>query len=222
MYDDAITFGQRQIKKNYRSITGHFPSIKNNTSLGFESKLEKAHFLSLEFNNEVISYHVLLKYSKWRFIFVDPFSNEVNLNNLIELLQKYAKLQDFMIFINFQSLKRIIGRYPEHENTAIFLGVDKKELKNLITSNDLINECIRTRFSAISKDYVINISIPTTREGKIVEKDNFQLLLGTNSIGVSDTFLNSYFESLEEYKGNFTNSLFDNFLEPFSYSKISF
>ena len=52
----SVYFSQRNIKKNYRSITGHFPSIKNNTSIGFESKLEKAHFLSLEFDNEVISY----------------------------------------------------------------------------------------------------------------------------------------------------------------------
>ena len=56
MKDSVIKFSQRKIKKNYRSITGHFPSIKNNTSIGFESKLEKAHFLSLEFDNEVISY----------------------------------------------------------------------------------------------------------------------------------------------------------------------
>ena len=56
MNDSIIKFSQRKIKKNYRSITGHFPSIKNNTSIGFESKLEKAHFLSLEFDNEVISY----------------------------------------------------------------------------------------------------------------------------------------------------------------------
>src|SRR5574344_1058760 len=52
----SVYFSQRNIKKNYRSITGHFPSIKNNTSIGFESKLEKAHFLFLEFDNEVISY----------------------------------------------------------------------------------------------------------------------------------------------------------------------
>ncbi|MDD4329000.1 MAG: hypothetical protein PHD79_03530 [Aliarcobacter sp.] len=56
MEDLFISFTQRKIKKNYRSITGHFPSIKNNTSIGFESKLEKAHFLALEFDNEVISY----------------------------------------------------------------------------------------------------------------------------------------------------------------------
>jgi hypothetical protein len=56
MENSAIKFSQRKIKKNYRSITGHFPSIKNNASISFESKLEKAHFLSLEFDNEVISY----------------------------------------------------------------------------------------------------------------------------------------------------------------------
>ncbi|MFY4808267.1 TnsA endonuclease N-terminal domain-containing protein [Aliarcobacter butzleri] len=56
MENSVIKFSQRKIKKNYRSITGHFPSIKNNTSLSFESKLEKAHFLVLEFDNEVISY----------------------------------------------------------------------------------------------------------------------------------------------------------------------
>ena len=56
MENSAIKFSQRKIKKNYRSITGHFPSIKNNTSIGFESKLEKAHFLALEFDNEVILY----------------------------------------------------------------------------------------------------------------------------------------------------------------------
>ena len=56
MSNSPIKFPQRKIKKSYRSITGHFPSIKNNTSIGFESKLEKAHFLSLEFDNEVISY----------------------------------------------------------------------------------------------------------------------------------------------------------------------
>ena len=56
MQDCIINFSQRKIQKNYRSITGHFPSIKNNTSIGFESKLEKAHFLALEFDNEVILY----------------------------------------------------------------------------------------------------------------------------------------------------------------------
>ena len=56
MKNDHIVFNQRKIKKNYRSITGHFPSVKNNKSIGFESKLEKALFLVLEFDNTVLSY----------------------------------------------------------------------------------------------------------------------------------------------------------------------
>ena len=51
-----ISFPQRQIKKNYRSITGHFPSVKNNKSVAYESKLEKAFFLTLEFDDTVESY----------------------------------------------------------------------------------------------------------------------------------------------------------------------
>lgn len=56
MKNDHIVFNQRKIKKNYRSITGHFPSVKNNKSIGFESKLEKALFLTLEFDTTVLSY----------------------------------------------------------------------------------------------------------------------------------------------------------------------
>lgn len=51
-----ISFPQRKIKKNYRSTTGHFPSVKNNKSVAYESKLEKIFFLTLEFDDDVISY----------------------------------------------------------------------------------------------------------------------------------------------------------------------
>ncbi len=51
-----IEFTQRKIKKNYRSVTGHFPSIKNNKSIAFNSILEKELFLTLEFDDEVILY----------------------------------------------------------------------------------------------------------------------------------------------------------------------
>lgn len=56
MSDNHITFSQRKIKKNYRSITGHFPSIKNDRSVAFESKLESSLFLTLEFDDSVYSY----------------------------------------------------------------------------------------------------------------------------------------------------------------------
>lgn len=53
---ESITFIQRKLQKNYRSITGHFPSVKNNKSIPFESKLESELFLTLEFDDDVESY----------------------------------------------------------------------------------------------------------------------------------------------------------------------
>jgi len=46
----------RKPKKNYRSLTGAFYSLKNKKSIFFESKLERDFFLTLEFNPDVISY----------------------------------------------------------------------------------------------------------------------------------------------------------------------
>lgn len=46
----------RKIPKNYRSVTGRFSSQKNNRAMAFESTLERDLFLSLEFDDTVVSY----------------------------------------------------------------------------------------------------------------------------------------------------------------------
>lgn len=46
----------RVIKKNYRSVTGHFASLKNGRNVGYESLLERDLFLLLEFDTSVVSY----------------------------------------------------------------------------------------------------------------------------------------------------------------------
>lgn len=56
MKNILMTFPQRKITKSYRSVTGHFPSIKNNKSIAFESKLESEFFLTLEFDDNVATY----------------------------------------------------------------------------------------------------------------------------------------------------------------------
>jgi len=56
MKSKIISFPQRKIKKSYRSVTGHFPSIKNHRNVAYESTLERKLFLTLEFDNEVDSY----------------------------------------------------------------------------------------------------------------------------------------------------------------------
>jgi three-Cys-motif partner protein len=193
-------------EESYSELEKNILDLKN--SKQYNQKVTTVlHNGSWSENNHAID--ELLKYSKWGFIFMDPFSNEIDLDKLLELLIDRTKFKDFMIFINMQSIKRIIGRYPNHEGVARFLGVEVSNLKNIAKSNELISNCLRDRFSLINKDYMIHASIPTTREGKIVDKDNFQLLLGTNSVGVSDIFLVSYIEALKEFKSDFRASLFD-------------
>lgn len=46
----------RKIPKNYRSVTGTFPSHKNKRNIFYESLLERDFCLLLEFNDDVISY----------------------------------------------------------------------------------------------------------------------------------------------------------------------
>lgn len=46
----------RKIKKNYRSVTGYFASIKNGRNVAYESLLERDFFLLLEFDRLVSSY----------------------------------------------------------------------------------------------------------------------------------------------------------------------
>lgn len=46
----------RKIPKNYRSVTGVFPSFKNKRSISYESLLERDFFLLLEFNEDVSFY----------------------------------------------------------------------------------------------------------------------------------------------------------------------
>ena len=57
----------RKPKKNYRSLTGMFYSLKNGKGIFFESKLERDLFLTLEFDKNVISYEeqpMTLSYKK--------------------------------------------------------------------------------------------------------------------------------------------------------------
>ena len=46
----------RKIPKNYRSVTGTFPSYKNKRNIFYESLLERDFYLLLEFNNDVVFY----------------------------------------------------------------------------------------------------------------------------------------------------------------------
>lgn len=46
----------RKIKKSYISSTGHFKSYKNDKQIAYESILERDFYMTLEFDDEVLSY----------------------------------------------------------------------------------------------------------------------------------------------------------------------
>ena len=48
--------GVRKIKKSYISSTGHFKSYKNDKLIEYESILERDFYMTLEFDDEVLSY----------------------------------------------------------------------------------------------------------------------------------------------------------------------
>lgn len=101
-----ITFPQRKIKKNYRSITGHFPSVKNNKSVAYESKLEKIFFLTLEFDDTVVSYQEQPQitidfqgrektYSADCYVLYRPDLNKKNTLVEVKYTQELAKKKDY-------------------------------------------------------------------------------------------------------------------------------
>lgn len=141
-----------------------------------------------------------LQYSRWGFVFIDPFANEVELDNLFSLIKDKCKTIDFMLFINTQSLKRIAGLNTKNDVIANFLGIDIDDVNKIVKDDNLIRNALQDRFEETNKDYILNASIPTTRNNQLINTDNFQLILGTNSIGVSDAFLISYIESLKLFK----------------------
>lgn len=200
-FSEANSTSYSELEKNIENL-----KTNNKSSSNIVTTIKSG-----EWNENIPCIDELLKYSKWGFIFIDPFANEINLNELLELLKERTKFKDFMLFINLQALKRIVGRYPNNIGVANFLGIKPNELSTISMDNDTLTSLIKKRFEIMNKDYIINASIPTTKESKLVDKDNFQLLLGTNSIGVSDTFLASYIEAIKEFKDSdtFQCSLFD-------------
>ncbi len=54
MYNTSMSV--RKIKKSYISSTGHFKSYKNDKQIAYESILERDFYMTLEFDDEVLSY----------------------------------------------------------------------------------------------------------------------------------------------------------------------
>lgn len=146
---------------------------------------------------------------KWGFVFVDPFSLELNLPELINVLNHNIYYKDIMILINKNAQERVLGKPDSTDIQKIcrYFGIEEGILKRLInyiknikkgTNEDIIQYLTQKALANVDKDFKIYAGISRTREGELENSDRFYLALLTSSIGVADNFLSKYAELLEE------------------------
>ena len=173
-----------------------------------------------DLTNELSDY---INARKWGFVFVDPFSLELNLQELINVLNHNIYYKDIMILINKNAQERVLGKpeSPDIQKICKYFGIEEKALRRLInhikinqkgTNEDIIQYLTQKALKNVDKDFKIYAGISRTREGELENADRFYLALLTSSIGVADNFLYKYSELLEEKELNNKNgqqSLFD-------------
>lgn len=151
-----------------------------------------------------------IKSNKWGFIFVDPFSLELNLGNLIDLIKEGLYFKDILILINKTAQERVLGKpdAPDIKKICKYFNVTEDFLQRAIksitqkggTNEDIIQLLTKRAFKELNKDYKINVAITRTRQGELENADRFYLSLITSSFGVANNFLEKYSELLEEKK----------------------
>lgn len=153
-----------------------------------------------------------LSNGSWGFVFADPFSTELDIQQFTDHIKDVSKVKDIMIFANFNTLVRQNGRL--HQNDAERLSKAMGLPIEVIISDEDFSDRFQNAFSAQLnkfKDFAIGVAFPIDIKKKgLIAADYFYLILGTNSIKVADGFLEAYAEELVKYKKSLMcNTLFD-------------
>lgn len=191
------------------------------------SKIISTMVLTESWENCIEQFKQGLKNSDWGMIFADPFSVELKLPDLKNLIDNRSKLKDILILINTNAHERVLGRTDEESLSKIadYFGIEikmlrllKRQVKDVEQLNNavVIRRLISRSFKDIDKDFVINVAITRTKEGALENADRFYLCLLTSSIGVANAFLDTYSELLNEKEQQNKNGqicLFDNYTD---------
>lgn len=113
----------RKIPRNFRSVTGTMPSVKNGRSISYESLLERDFFLLLEFDADVLKYEE------------QPFSIEYPRNH-----RKYRYTPDCLVY--YHSYKKLpcvfeIKFSDEVKSKKVFFDDKFNEIEKYITINKM-------------------------------------------------------------------------------------
>ncbi len=151
----------------------------------------------------------VLSDSKWGFIYADPFSTELDIEQLIQLIDSCKHFKDVLIFINFNTLVRQTkrGHINDINRVSKSLGIKPEQLLANEDFSDLFKGALQDRFSEL-KQIIIGVAIPVTVEKKLITADYFYLLFATDSIKVADGFLKAYEKQVNEYRDKYMQPSF--------------
>lgn len=112
----------RKIPKNYRSVTGTFPSYKNKCNVSYESLLERDFYLLLEFNTNVKSYEE------------QPFTINYNRNN-----RTFKYTPDALVHYFDNSLPDVyeIKMSSEIKEKKVFFKEKLNRIEEYVVNNDM-------------------------------------------------------------------------------------
>lgn len=151
----------------------------------------------------------VLNSNQWGIIFADPFSVELKLPDLVNLISQNIYFKDILILINTNAHERILGRDDSDSLQKIsdYFGIElkllrmlKRQVKDVEKLNNavVVRRLIKRAFRNLDKDFVINLAITRSREGELENADRFYLCLITSSVGVANAFLDTYSNLLNE------------------------
>ncbi|AYJ80528.1 hypothetical protein AN286_10160 [Aliarcobacter cryaerophilus ATCC 43158] len=146
----------RKIPKNYRSVTGTFPSYKNKRNIFYESLLERDFYLLLEFNYDVISYEeqpfrIYYQRSKSTYRYTPDvlvhYNSELNLLPCVFEIKMSDEIKEKKVFFEekFNQIEKYININDLDFRIFTELDIDKIYLENamfLYRYKDLNNKTI--------------------------------------------------------------------------------
>ncbi|MCL4533353.1 MAG: three-Cys-motif partner protein TcmP [Deltaproteobacteria bacterium] len=152
----------------------------------------------------------ILSSSTWGFVFADPFSTELKLDDLKTELENCSKYKDILIFANYNTLARQHARGHDNDIQRVcnFFGISESELQGNDFSEKFI-DLLKNQFKSI-KDFSIGVAIPIEVKQELRTMDYFYLVLFTSSVMVGNAFLESYENEIEQYRGKETSLPFTN------------
>ena len=212
-YNDKKSFSSFEMvvaennKTNSDNLSKNIADKKKTLSIADEDCICDLHCCKWEDCTNELAKHI--KARKWGFVFVDPFSLELNLKDLMDLINHNIYYKDIMILINKNAQERVLGKpdNPDIKKICNYFGIEEDVLKRLIayvkntkggTNEDVIQLLTQRALGDVDKDYRIYAGISRTRQGDLENADRFYLALITGSLGVANNFLETYSDLLEE------------------------